>query len=191
VVVTGATGAIGKQVVKHFGATPYDPRKDEWPGCAILVNCMGVTYDTYFHEADADSWSDVIWTNLLDTAEVIRKALPEMREKKYGRIINLSSVVSQMGVRGTSAYAASKAGLNGMIKSIAIENARHGILINNLNLGYMDLGMTHKIKNYEKIKETIPTLEFGSVDEVISAIHFLVRSNYITGTTIDINGGLW
>jgi len=190
-VVTGATGAIGKEIVKAFGATPYDPRKDEWPGCAILINCMGINYDSSFHDADPDNWNDVIWTNLLDVAEVMRKALPEMRERKYGRIINLSSVVSSMGVRGTSAYAASKAGLNGMIKSIAIENARHNVLINNLNLGYFDLGMTHKIKNYEKIKESIPVLEFGNVGEIISAIHFLVRSNYITGTTIDINGGLW
>ena len=191
-VITGATGAIGRALVKAFSADTFDIRKDtDFPECAYLVNCMGVVYDKMAHKTDPLEWGRVIDINLIQTMDVIRMALPGMRKQKFGRIINLSSVVANMGVAGTSAYAASKAGLNGMIKSIAVENASKNVLINNLNLGYMDLGMTKKIPNYDDLLEKIPVGSFGHASEIISAIEFLIKSDYITGTCIDINGGLW
>jgi NAD(P)-dependent dehydrogenase (short-subunit alcohol dehydrogenase family) len=104
-----------------------------------------------------------------------------MRHWGYGRIINMGSVVAQKGVAGTSAYAASKAGLWGMTKAIAEENREKNITINTLNLGYMDGGMGRRIE---------APLELGGIDSIINAIDFLVDSPFVTGTSIDINGGL-
>lgn len=191
-VITGATGAIGSVLMKHYNATAYDPRKEAgFPKCDILINCMGVEYSQYLHKAYYTMIVDTMLSNLIKPMDVIIMALPYMRKMNYGRIINMSSVLANMGVAGTSVYAASKAGLNGAIKAIAIENATHNILINNLNLGYMDLGMTLKIPNYHELLPKIPVGKFGNVEEIIRACDFLIASDYITGSCIDINGGLW
>ena len=102
-----------------------------------------------------------------------------MRFNNYGRIINMGSVVAQKGIPGTSAYAASKAGLWGMTKAIAEENKDKNITINTLNLGYMDAGMG--LEYGEKR---------GGIHNIINAIDLLVESEFITGTSIDINGGI-
>jgi NAD(P)-dependent dehydrogenase (short-subunit alcohol dehydrogenase family) len=119
--------------------------------------------------------------------------LPIMRESSYGRIINLSSIVAQTFVPGASAYAASKAGLWGLARSIAMENAKKGITINNLNLGYYNLGMISEVpKEYQDIlKKKIPSGNFGGPENILNAIKFLIENDYINGTSIDINGGLF
>ena len=146
----------------------------------VLINCAGVNYDSMAHKANYAGWGWVIDVNLKGVFNVIRTFLPYMRKQNYGRIINMSSVVAQMGVMGTSAYAASKAGLWGMTKAIAAENKDKGITINNLNLGYMDAGMALEL----------PVEKRGSIDNIINAIDFLVDSDFVTGTSIDINGGI-
>ena len=158
-----------------------------------LINCAGSNYNSFAHKVDIDKWSQVININLIGTFNVIRSVLPLMREEGYGRIINFSSVVAQMGVLGTSAYAASKAGLWGMTKSIAVENAKKGITINNLNLGYFDIGMIKYVsKEFQKvIKEKIPTGNFGNPDNIFKAVNFLIETDYINGTSIDLNAGLF
>lgn len=158
-----------------------------------LINCAGINYNSFSHKADIDKWSQVIKVNLIGTFNVIRVVLPFMRERGYGRIINFSSVVAQTLVPGTSAYGASKAGLWGLIKSIAIENARKGITINNLNLGYYDLGMTSEIpQEFQTVlKGKIPTGNFGDPRNIFNAVRFLMESDYINGTSIDMNGGLF
>jgi len=158
-----------------------------------LVNGASVTYDKFTHKSNPDRWSETIKVNLSGTYNMIRALLPIMREQEYGRIINLSSVVAQKGAIGTSAYAASKAGLWGLTKTIAIENANKNILINNINLGYMEVGMTTRIPSelQEQIKDSIPLKRFGPISDVILAIDFLINTTYITGTSININGGLY
>lgn len=158
-----------------------------------LINCAGNNYNSFAHKADADNWSEVINVNLIGTFNVIRAVLPIMREEGYGRIINFSSIVAQMGIPGTSAYAASKAGLWGLSKSIAVENAVKGITINNLNLGYFDIGMIKEVpgKFQEIIKEKIPTGNFGNPENIFRAVKFLMETDYINGTSIDINAGLF
>ena len=158
-----------------------------------LINCAGNNYNSFAHKADVDNWSKVINVNLIGTFNVIRAVLPIMREQGYGRIINFSSIVAQMGIPGTSAYAASKAGLWGLTKSIAVENAKKGITINNLNLGYFDIGMIKEVpeKFQEIIKEKIPTGNFGNPENIFNAVKFLIETDYINGTSIDINGGLF
>ena len=188
-VITGATGAIGKYLMKCFRAMAYDPRKGKCPATAVLINCIGFNHDCFFRNAD-EEWVRVIETNLIDVADVIKEVLPHMRKEHSGRIINLSSMLSEWAVPGTSAYTASKAGLNAMIRVIAKEEAKHNILINNINLGYMDIGMTHKIPRIEEIPKQIP-LGLGHPTEIVKTIKFLIHTNYITGSTIDVNGGLW
>ncbi|MBI4648412.1 MAG: SDR family NAD(P)-dependent oxidoreductase [Bacteroidia bacterium] len=158
----------------------------------ILINCAGINYNSFAHKADINSWYEIINVNLIGTFNVIRAVLPIMREQEFGRIINLSSVVAQIGVAGTSAYAASKAGLCGLVKSIAVENASKGITINNLNLGYYDIGMIKEIpeKFQTVIKDKIPTKNFGNPINIYNAVEFLIKTDYINGASIDINGGI-
>jgi NAD(P)-dependent dehydrogenase (short-subunit alcohol dehydrogenase family) len=158
-----------------------------------LINGAAITYDVFAHKSNPHDWAKTINVNLTGSFNMIRALLPIMREQQYGRIINISSVVAQKGSFGTSAYAASKSGLWGMTKSIAIENAEKNILINSINLGYMDAGMTHRIPSdvRDKIIEHIPFKKFGPISDIILAIEFLINASYVTGTSIDINGGLY
>jgi NAD(P)-dependent dehydrogenase (short-subunit alcohol dehydrogenase family) len=159
----------------------------------ILINCAGINYNSFAHKADLDAWSKVIETNLIGTFNIIHAVLPIMREQEYGRIINLSSIVAQVGVPGTSAYAASKSGLWGMVRSIAVENAKKGITINNLNLGYHNAGMINEVpEKYQAVlKQKIPTGDFGNPRNIFNAVNFLMNTDYINGTSIDINGGMF
>jgi len=157
-----------------------------------LISCAGINYNSFAHKADVNKWARVIEVNLIATFNVIHAVLPIMRENRYGRIINLSSVVSQMGVPGTSAYAASKAGLSGMIKSIAAENAEYKITINNIRLGYFDIGMISDVprKILEIIKEKIPVRYLGNPYDIFNLVNFIRKTEYINGTNIDLNGGI-
>ncbi len=158
----------------------------------VLVNCAGINYNSFAHKADPQKWADIIGVNLIGTFNMINALLPIMREQNYGRIINFSSVVAQKGVPGTSAYAASKSGLWGMSRAIAAENATKGITINNLNLGYFQIGMIDEVpvKFQQKIIDNIPMNRFGEPKEILSNVNHLIANGYISGTSIDINGGL-
>lgn len=159
----------------------------------IVLNCAGSNYNAFAHKADFEKWKNVIDVNLIGSFNVINAALPFMREKGFGRIINFSSIVAQKGVPGTSAYASSKSALWGMTKSIAIENAKKGITINNLNLGYFDIGMITSVPEpiLDSIKKTIPSQNLGNPESIYNAIIFLIENDYLNGTSLDINGGLF
>lgn len=159
----------------------------------VLLNCAAINYNRYAHKSDLNKWHEVIHVNLLGTFNMIRAILPFMREQNYGRIINFSSVLAQRGVAGTSAYAASKAALWGMSKSIAAENAGKNITINCLNLGYFNLGMIEQVPEelQDEIKKSIPTGDFGDPENIYQAVRFLIKSTYVNGSSIDINGGLF
>ncbi|MGV3684494.1 MAG: SDR family NAD(P)-dependent oxidoreductase [Daejeonella sp.] len=158
-----------------------------------LINCAGTTYSSFAHKADVSRWNHVIDVNLKGTFNVINCILPKMRDKKFGRIINLSSVVAQLGVVGTSSYAASKAALWGMSKSIAAENAKLNITINNINLGYFNIGMIGEVPEtiLADIKAKIPSGELGNPSDILATINFLRTVSYTNGTEIDLNGGLY
>ena len=160
----------------------------------ILVNCAAGNYNALGRKAEIDKWAKLIDINLVGTFRAINACLPLMYEKNWGRIINFSSVVAQKGVAGTSAYAASKSALWGLSKSLAVENAKHNITINTLNLGYMEVGMTINdvpVTLQQEMLNQIPEHKFGSPEDVYQAIVFLINSPYTTGTTININGGLY
>jgi len=159
----------------------------------VLINCAGINYNAFAHKSDLEQWSRVIQVNLIGTFFMIHALLPVMREQNWGRIINFASVVAQAGVPGTTAYAASKAGLWGLSKSLSKENASKGITVNSLNLGYFDVGMIQEVPSemQAKIKEQIPTGNFGNPMNIYNAIRFLIASDYVNGTTIDLNAGLY
>lgn len=160
----------------------------------VLINCAGMNYNSTARRADVDDWMKVIDVNLGGTFRAINAVLPLMFKKGFGRIINFSSIVAQRGIPGTSAYAASKSALWGMSKAIAVENAKKNITINNINLGYVNAGMTLNDvsdKLREEIIQQIPSGKLGELEDIYKTVKYLIETEYITGTTIDLNGGLY
>jgi len=158
----------------------------------VLINCAGINYNSFAHKSDPDKWKNVIDTNLYGTYNMIRSFLPLMREQKFGRIINFSSVVALNPTPGVSAYAASKSALWGLSKSLAIENAAFNITINNINLGYSTLGMIKEVpKDYlEVLIKKIPANRLCDSESITNSIDFLMNTSYINGSSIDVSGGL-
>lgn len=158
-----------------------------------LIYCVGVNYNCMMHKTEADVWNEVIRSNLLGVQHVLRHLLPLMRQKGFGRIVLLSSVVPQIGISGTSAYAASKSALWGLSKAVAKENAAHGITINTINLGYFDIGMIKDVPAdlLDQIVHSIPMARLGDPSNIYKAVTFLLEAGYITGSQIDLNGGLY
>jgi NAD(P)-dependent dehydrogenase (short-subunit alcohol dehydrogenase family) len=159
----------------------------------ILINCAGISYNSFAHKADIEKWGRVIDVNLKGTFNIIHELLPLMRGQCYGRIINFSSVTVTLPTPGVSAYAASKAGLHGLTKSLAAENASKGITVNSINLGYVNIGMgiNDVPPDYQaKIKLQIPAGRFCEPEEVYNTVKYLIQTEYVNGTAIDINGAL-
>ena len=159
----------------------------------IVINCAGISYTSFAHKSDIEMWKKTIDINLTGTFHVIRCLLPIMREQRYGRIICFSSVVTKRPTLGVSAYAASKAGLIGMTKTIAAENAAYGITANSINLGYADLGMGVNAvsKEYQElVKQKNPMKRFCNPEEIYNVIKFLINTEYVNGANIDIDGGV-
>lgn len=157
-----------------------------------LINCAGITYNAFTHKSDPETWKNVIETNLFGTYNFIRALLPIMREQKFGRIINFSSVVAVKPTMGISAYAASKSALWGLSKSIAIENAAFNITINNINQGYSELGMIKMVPDEFKknIISQIPAGILCEPKDILNTVNYLRTTRYITGSSIDLSGGL-
>ncbi|MFZ4739760.1 MAG: SDR family NAD(P)-dependent oxidoreductase [Bacteroidales bacterium] len=157
-----------------------------------LINCAGITYNAFAHKSDPEKWKSVIETNLFGTYNFIRALLPIMREQKFGRIINFSSVVAIKPTPGISPYAASKSALWGLSKSIAIENAAYNITINNVNLGYSELGMIEMVPDEFKknIISQIPAGILCEPKDILNTVNYLKTTRYITGSSIDLSGGL-
>lgn len=159
----------------------------------ILINAAGISYNMMAHKADMLSWKKVIETNVFGLFNLTKSLLTTMRNDNYGRVINFSSVVAQQGVAGTTAYATSKAALWGLTKSLTIENASRNISINNINLGYFDIGMIEQVPDNikEGILQKIPAKRLGEPKEILSTINFIINTPYLNGASIDLNGGLF
>ncbi len=158
----------------------------------VLINCAGTNYNAFGHKSDMEKWAEVIQVNLIGSFHLMGALLPLMREQNWGRIINLSSVVAQTPVPGTSAYAASKAGLWGATRALAAENAKKGITINNLNLGYFNIGMITEVpaEFQPVVKAKIPTGEFGDPENIYRTVKFVISNDYLNGTSIDVSAGM-
>ncbi|SED67976.1 acetoacetyl-CoA reductase [Tenacibaculum sp. MAR_2010_89] len=157
-----------------------------------LINCAGISYNSFAHKSDPEKWKKVIEVNLIGSFNTIRVVLPIMREQNFGRIINFSSVVASKGTAGTSAYSASKSALWGMAKSLAQENASKNITINNINLGYSELGMIEQVPEafLNTLIQQIPAKKLCDSTDIFRTVEYLRECNYTNGSSIDINGGL-
>jgi 3-oxoacyl-[acyl-carrier protein] reductase len=161
----------------------------------ILVNNAGITADNLFLRMDTDEWSKVIDTNLTGTYRLIHACIRTMIKQRFGRIVNISSVVGVTGNPGQTNYAASKAGIIGLSKSLAREVGSRNITVNVVAPGFIDTDMTRMLteEQHAKLIEQIPLNRMGQPEEIAHVVAFLVSSNagYITGETLHVNGGMY
>ncbi len=159
----------------------------------ILINNAGITRDTTFHKMDAMQWQEVINTNLTSCYNVTRGVIEGMRARKWGRVIQISSINGQKGQYGQANYAAAKAGMHGFTISLAQESAKLGITVNTVSPGYVGTDMVMAVPEEvrAKIVAQIPVGRLGSPDEIAYAVGFFVAEEaaWITGANLSINGG--
>ena len=160
----------------------------------ILVNNAGITRDNLFMRMSDEDWSTVLEINLTSTMRLCRGVLRGMMKARWGRIINIGSIVGSTGNPGQGNYAASKAALLGMSKSLANEVASRGITVNCIAPGFVKTAMTDKLNDNQKeaIKSKIPTGRLGEASDIAYATLYLSseEASYITGSTIHVNGGM-
>ncbi|MGE5566396.1 MAG: beta-ketoacyl-ACP reductase [Parcubacteria group bacterium] len=159
----------------------------------IVVNNAGITKDGLFHKMSAEQWNDVINVDLNSCFNVTKQVIDGMRERNYGRIINISSINGQKGQLGQTNYSAAKAGMIGFTKALAQESARKGITVNCICPGYIDTDMVAAVPEnvLQGIIAGIPVGRLGKAEEIADAVSFLAseRAGFITGSTLTANGG--
>ena len=162
---------------------------------SVLINNAGITRDSLLVRMKDDEWSDVIETNLAGTFRLCKSVLRSMIKARWGRIVNVSSVVARMGNPGQTNYAASKAGIEGFTRALAQEVGSRGITVNCVAPGFIDTDMTAALGDaqVDNLAATIPLGRIGSPRDVASAVSFLVSEDagYVTGETLHVNGGLY
>jgi 3-oxoacyl-[acyl-carrier protein] reductase len=160
----------------------------------ILVNNAGITRDNLFMRMSDDEWSSVLDVNLTATFKLCKGVMRGMMKARWGRIVNISSIVGATGNPGQANYAASKAGMIGMSKSLAYEVASRGITVNAVAPGFITTAMTDKLNEDQKgaIMTQIPAGRMGDPAEIASAVLYLAspEAGYVTGTTLHVNGGM-
>lgn len=168
--------------------------KDHFGRVDILVNNAGITRDKTFKNMTEKEWREVMAVNLDSVFNCTSAVLPMMLESGFGRIVNISSIIGQSGGFGQVNYSASKAGMIGFTKSLALELARTGITVNAVCPGFIETEMVTSLSDKVRsvIRERIPMRRFGSTDEVAKGVAYLVSlGDYVTGQTLNINGGLY
>lgn len=177
-----AVEALPKQAVEAMGSVD------------ILVNNAGITKDNLFMRMSDDEWNSVLDVNLTATMRLCRGVLRGMMKARWGRIVNISSIVGATGNPGQGNYAASKAGMVGMSKSLAYEVASRGITVNAVAPGFITTAMTDKLNDDQKsgILQQVPAGRMGEADEIAAAVLYLAspEAGYVTGTTLHVNGGM-
>ena len=177
-----AVDALPKQAVEAMG------------GVDILVNNAGITRDQIFMRMSDEEWQSVLDVNLTSTMRLCRGVMRPMMKARWGRIINISSIVGTTGNPGQVNYAASKAGMVGLTKSIAYEVASRGITANAVAPGFIATAMTDKLNDDQKdaINTKIPAARMGTPEEIAAAVLYLAspEAGYVTGATLHVNGGM-
>ena len=161
---------------------------------SVIVNNAGTTEDNLIFRMKYDQWMKAIQTNLNSNYQIIKTLLPNMLSKKYGKIIGISSIVATTGNPGQSNYVASKSGMIGLYKSIALEVAKRNINVNIISPGFISTAMTDKLNENQKENylSKIPMAKFGEPKDIANLVYFLSsdKSSYITGQNFHVNGGM-
>ena len=177
-----AVAALPKQATEAMGTVD------------VLVNNAGITRDNLFMRMSDDEWQSVLDVNLTATFKLCKGVMRGMMKARWGRIVNISSVVGATGNPGQANYAASKAGMVGMSKSLAYEVASRGITVNAVAPGFITTAMTDKLTDDQKgkINAQIPANRMGTPEEIAAAVLYLAsaEAGYVTGTTLHVNGGM-
>jgi acetoacetyl-CoA reductase len=159
----------------------------------ILVNNAGITRDAVLHRMAPEQWNAVIQTNLTSCFNMCRLVIEGMRERNFGRIVNIGSINGQAGQYGQVNYAAAKSGIHGFTKALAQESAAKGVTVNAIAPGYIDTDMVRAVPPnvLEKIVARVPVGRLGQADEIARGVLFLVSDDggFVTGSTLSINGG--
>jgi 3-oxoacyl-[acyl-carrier protein] reductase len=211
VLIIGGSGGLGSQVVNlmssNYELTSVSSKDlnikniDECENFFmdknfdVIINFAGLNYDTFIHKINSEnieSIQNILDVNITGTINLVSTSLKSMRKNRYGRIILISSVLSEKNVVGTGVYSSCKSFIDRFVKTVSLENIKHGITANTIQLGYFDGGMTYKIpQDYlEPIKKTIGLERFGRIDELINTIDFIINNEYVTGINLKLDGGL-
>ena len=169
--------------------------KEKHGTVSVLINNAGVTADNLMIRMSDDEWNDVIETNLSSIFRITKEIVRDMMKQRYGRIINIGSVVGLSGNAGQVNYSSSKSALLGFSKSLAREVASRNITVNIISPGFIDTDMTKKLKEEQKsaLISSIPLGRMGSASELANVVKFIAseEASYITGENINVNGGLY
>ena len=180
---TASVDAVVKSINEQFGAP------------SVLINNAGITKDNIMLRMKEEEWYDVIDTNLNSLYRLSKACLRGMTKARWGRIVNVSSVVGAMGNAGQTNYAASKAGMDGFTRALAREIGSRAITVNGVAPGFIDTDMTKKLGDEQRnaLKAQIPLQRLGSPEEIAAVVAFLVSdaAAYVTGETIHVNGGMY
>ncbi|EKE01246.1 MAG: hypothetical protein ACD_21C00186G0002 [uncultured bacterium] len=172
-----------EQIIKEYGAP------------AILVNNAGITRDNLMLRMSQEEWDQVIATNLTSIFRLCRFCIRDMVKARWGRIINIASIVAYTGNPGQANYAAAKAGMVGFSKSLALEVASRNITVNCIAPGFIETDMTKKLtaEQREKLLATVPMKRIGQPEDIAQSVVFLAseEASYITGSTMHVNGGMY
>jgi acetoacetyl-CoA reductase len=159
----------------------------------VLVNNAGITRDGTLHKMSFEQWDKVVQTNLASCFNTCRCVIESMRQRNFGRIVNIGSVNGQAGQYGQVNYAAAKSGIHGFTKALALEGATKGITVNAIAPGYVETDMVRAVPEevLQKIIRTIPVGRLGQPEDISRAVLFLVSdaAGFVTGSTLSINGG--
>ena len=211
IVVFGGTGGVGKKLIsfleqkyqvttlgsKDVDVTSFKKLKDFFAENEfdIVLNMSGLKYDVFLSkitEEDQKPINDMIEVNIKGNINIVSTCLPKMIEKKYGRIISISSIFSELNVPKNSIYCATKAFVDRFISNANKENIKYGVTCNSIQLGYWDGGMCHRVeeKYQEMAKEKIGLKRWGSIEELYNTVNYIVDNEYVCGVNLRIDGGL-
>jgi len=211
IVVFGGTGGVGQKLIpflehkyqvtalgsKDVDVTSFEKVKNFFAENEfdLVLNMSGLKYDVFLskiNEEDQKPINDMIDVNIKGNINIISTCLPKMIEKKYGRIISVSSVFSELNVPKNSIYCATIAFVDRFISNANKENIKYGITCNSIQLGYWDGGMCHRVeeKYQEMAKEKIGLKRWGSIEELYNTVNYIVDNEYVCGVNLRIDGGL-
>ena len=169
--------------------------KDQFGPVSILVNNAGITADNLMIRMSENEWDDVIETNLSSIFRITKEIVRDMMKQRYGRIINIGSVVGLSGNAGQVNYSSAKSAILGFSKSLAREVASRNITVNTISPGFIDTDMTKKLKEEQKtaLTDSIPLGRMGTASELANVVKFIAseEASYVTGENINVNGGLY